>query len=108
MEAGAATWLSCCSFFSAETANSTRLFYASLAIICAVYSVVALLAPLIRPECTLPPDTQHVEHPNPSFTPDPCRWVRYAVLLGLNPWEADMSCRVIVSIFMGSIIGFER
>ena len=46
--------------------------------------------------------------PNPSFAPDPCRWDRYWVLLGMNTWEADMSRRIVMSIIMGSIIGFER
>ena len=46
--------------------------------------------------------------PNPSYRPDPCRWRRYGVLLGLNKWEAEMCCRVIISILMGSTIGFER
>ena len=30
------------------------------------------------------------------------------MLFGLNKWEAEMCCRVIISILMGSIIGFER
>ena len=46
--------------------------------------------------------------PNPSYRPDPCRWRRYDVLLGLNPWEAEACCRVVLSMLMGSIIGFER
>lgn len=45
---------------------------------------------------------------SPSYQPDPCRWTRYGVLLGLNKWEADMVVRVFMSIIMGSIIGFER
>jgi len=96
----------------------TRIFYTLLALVSAVYTVVALLAPLITPECTLPlsrrqlgqGNTGGVEEaePNPSYPKDPCRWIRYAVLLGLNKWEADMCCRVVMSIVMGSIIGFER
>ena len=30
------------------------------------------------------------------------------MLLGLNPWEAEACCRVLMSMLMGSIIGFER
>ncbi|KAL1522323.1 hypothetical protein AB1Y20_017315 [Prymnesium parvum] len=107
-----------CSFFSAEASVGTRIFYTLLALVSAVYTVVALLAPLITPECTLPlsrrqlgqGNTGGVEEaePNPSYPKDPCRWIRYAVLLGLNKWEADMCCRVVMSIVMGSIIGFER
>ena len=34
--------------------------------------------------------------------------MRYGWLLGMNKWEADMSQRIVMSILMGSIIGFER
>ena len=85
-------------YFSADATLSTRFFYSFLATVVAVYSVVAVFAPLIRPEC-VPPERRHLgqgntggleDEPNPSYTHDPCRWVRYWVLLGLNPWEADM------------------
>ena len=46
--------------------------------------------------------------PNPSYEPDPCRWTRYAALLGMNKWEAQMCWRIIMSILLGSIIGFEK
>ena len=80
-------------------------------------STVAVLAPLITPECDIVPGRRHLgqgnsggveDEPNPSYRHDPCRWVRYGVLLGLNKWEAEMSMRVLMSIVMGSIIGFER
>ena len=72
----------------------------------------ARVAPLITPECHLQPHLEPgigaVEAPNPSYRKDACRWTRYGVLLGLNKWEADMCTRVVLSIIMGSIIGFER
>jgi len=103
-------------------------FYALLATLLGVYSLIGIIAPLLRPPCTqeagaTPGDQrgtdQRVEGvegleggledaPNPSYRPDPCRWRRYDVLLGLNPWEAEACCRVVLSMLMGSIIGFER
>ena len=106
-----------CSFFSSEATLGTRWFYTFLAAIVFVYSIVSFLAPWITPECNIPLDgrmlgqgnTGGIEaEPNPSYRRDPCRWTRYAVLLGLNKWEAEMSVRIIMSIVMGSIIGFER
>ena len=110
------------SYFSAETSLSTRAFYAVLCLLTLVYSLIGLFSPLLVPKCDIPlldkvPFRRQLvqgleggleDAPNPSYRPDPCRWRRYGVLLGLNKWEADMCCRVIISILMGSIIGFER
>lgn len=109
-------------YFSAETSLSTRAFYAVLCLITLVYSLIGLFSPLLAPKCDIPlldkdPFRRRLvqgleggleDAPNPSYRPDPCRWRRYGVLLGLNKWEAEMCCRVIISILMGSIIGFER
>ncbi|KAL1523101.1 hypothetical protein AB1Y20_018059 [Prymnesium parvum] len=102
-----------CSFFSAEATVETRIFYTVLAAVVFIYTTIALLSPLLTPECKIPVPRAHVNgsfplDPNPSYRHDPCRWLRYAELLGLNKWEADMCCRIVMSIAMGSIIGFER
>ena len=123
------------SFFSPESGLGTRVFYLSLAGLTIIYTVTALIAPMVTPDCDVPVSTppphtwgdgrmllQRLGHrvliqgleggleeaPNPSYEPDPCRWDRYWVLLGMNKWEADMSRRIVLSILMGSIIGFER
>ena len=111
------------SFFSAESGFSTRLFYVSLFFVTILLSAVSVLAPLMTPECDIPFAYHHRNHsrslvqgleggledaPNPSYVPDPCRWERYWQLFGMNKWEADMSRRLIMSIVLGSIIGFER
>lgn len=113
-DAASSLW---CSFFSAEATFSTRLFYTFLALVVLVYTLISLFAPLIAPPCDVvggrrqlgQGNTGGIEaEPNPSYTHDACRWVRYAILLGMNKWEADMLCRIFMSIVMGSIIGFER
>ena len=112
------------SYFSAESGYSTRCFYYALLFITIVTSLAAVLAPLTAPECDKPlQEHEHpsegrrliqgleggLEHaPNPSYQPDPCRWDRYLILLGMNKWEADTSRRIIMSIVLGSIIGVER
>lgn len=119
------------SFFSHESGVGTRLFYFVLLGVTLIYSFIAVISPLVIPHCDIPVETkQHrigatdsqplrrqliqglegglEKAPNPSFAPDPCRWDRYWVLLGMNTWEADMSRRIVMSIIMGSIIGFER
>jgi hypothetical protein len=110
------------SYFSDATGTGTRAFYGASACVVAIYTAVGLLAPLITPVCDIPLQQKPAkgrslvqgleggleDAPNPSYKPDPCRWTRYLVLLGMNKWEADMCTRVILSILMGSIIGFER
>jgi len=109
------------SYFSVEAGRSTRLFYFALLAVTITYSVIAMAAPLLTPTCTIPLAVKGSHRllgqgleggledaPNPSYQPDPCRWIRYFWLLGMNKWEADMSRRIVMSILMGSIIGFER
>ena len=104
------------SYFSVESGRFTKIFYFTLLGITIVYSTICLLDPFIRPDCDVAVRRRMIQGleggledaPNPSYTPDPCRWIRYWVLLGMNPWEADMSRRIVMSILMGSIIGFER
>ena len=114
------------SYFSAESGTSTRAFYITLLLTTIIYSTIAIIFPLVTPVCDIPlPPHVHnppapgrllsqgldgglEEAPNPSFQPDPCRWIRYASLLGMNKWEADMSRRIVMSVLMGSIIGLER
>ena len=97
------------SYFSDATKLGKLAFYFLMATIVVVYSLIGLAAPLLRPACDVPPSNtpgdqrgteQRVEGvegleggledaPNPSYRRDPCRWHRYDVLLGLNPWEAE-------------------
>lgn len=108
-------------YFSAESGAGQRYFYYAILATSVAYSTIAMLAPLLTPECgipiaTKPGDRQLMQGleggledaPNPSYVPNPCRWTRYVILLGMSPMEAQMSRRVILSLIMGSIIGFER
>jgi hypothetical protein len=94
-------------YFSADAGIFTRLTYFFLALFTVVLSVVSILAPLITPAC---PTEKGVttKHPNPDYIVDDCRFVRYAILCGLSKFEADSCVRILVSIFCGSVIGFER
>ena len=110
------------SYFGDVTKIGKVAFYTLMASILVVYSLIGLAAPLLRPVCTPEPGATPGDNrgpdsgveglqggregaPNPSYRPDPCRWRRYDVLLGLNPWEAEACCRVLMSMLMGSIIG---
>lgn len=110
------------SYFSVEAGQGTRAVYFFMLAITLIYSGMSLIAPFVTPHCDIPLQDKPLklrrlgqgleggleDAPNPSYQPDPCRWIRYIELLGLNKWEADMSRRLVMSILMGSIVGFER
>ena len=50
----------------------------------------------------------HVVYKNPDYHQNPCRTTRYPFLFGLNLKECDYARRVLASVFLGGIIGFER
>lgn len=77
-----------------------------LAVLLALYSVLALSAPLIAPVCTRPPLGRRYR--NKDYHPDPCRFERYLVLGGMTMWECDMCTRIVISLVSGTLIGWER
>eukprot|EP00967_Tisochrysis_lutea_P156410 scaffold315173_cov36-Tisochrysis_lutea.AAC.1 len=85
--------------------DSDRIYWL-LALLLIVYSALAVLAPLITPTCTLPPD--EFKYKNVDFQPNPCRNQRYIILGGMTPWECDMCTRILASLVTGTIIGWER
>ena len=48
------------------------------------------------------------KYPNPDANNNPCYYERSLYLLGLNQFEATFSRRMIVSVLLGAVIGFER
>ena len=89
------------SYFSEEANWSHKGFYSLLLFLIIVYTFISFAAPLLTPECDIPVATQKAharaltqgleggleDAPNPSYVPDPCRWRREVVLLGMNKWE---------------------
>lgn len=79
-----------------------------IAVCVALYTALAVAAPWTAPECTAP--SPHRKYANVDFAAsyDPCKYVRYAALGGLNKWDADMCTRLAVSVFLGALVGWER
>ncbi|KAG1652615.1 hypothetical protein FOA52_009173, partial [Chlamydomonas sp. UWO 241] len=86
------------------------ILYLALVFVFLAYALVALFADLIvahlLPECTLAPDTR--EFQNVLYDSNPCLEVRYPGLLFITRREAEQLRRVLCSIVLGSIIGYER
>jgi len=101
-------------FFSSDATSLEKLFYWSAASLILVYSLISIVSPLIEPVCHLSPAPNmlrarsDLEYPNIDYSKDACKFTRYVVLGGLNKWEATMCARILYSIVLGSIIGWER
>jgi len=50
----------------------------------------------------------HIDYENPDYHQNPCRNERYIFLLGLTLKECDYARRILVSVLLGGIIGYER
>ena len=59
---------------------------------------------------TLPCDTteEAIKFPNPAFNGSHCLHTRQPLLLGLTPMECSFGRRLVLSILMGGLIGWER
>jgi len=80
-----------------------------LIVLLVAYSVVCVLAPIIHPECPSELSPIPTDWNNPSYVgPRVCRTLRHMSLLGLNLMECDFGSRLVVSAFLGAVIGFER
>ena len=87
---------------------SKGFFYilASLYVIgCGVAFVVELFIP--KTLCTPDPNLTH-HYGNPSYNGSQCPHVRHAILLGMTRLECSFGRRLVMSILMGSLIGWER
>lgn len=101
-------------YFSEESGKGSIIFYSVTTCLVICYCVICVVAPFITPVCDKVAGDHSfrartgVEYPNPDYQKDPCKFTRYWVLGGMNKWEADMCVRVLVSIVLGSVIGWER
>eukprot|EP00873_Tetraselmis_striata_P035970 jgi/Tetstr1/456234/TSEL_042997.t1 len=93
------------SFFSSNPVRD-GLVYGALLAVAVTYAVVALSALWFEARCD---EEKPVEPwPNPEYDTDPCLDRRYWALLGLSPREADQYRRLLASLLLGSLIGYER
>ena len=95
-------------FFSSEAGNTTKGIYIALGLINLAYAVLCVLYPVLAPACDIEPPEPRPEYTNPDHFKDPCLRVRYVSLGMLNKFECMMYLRMIVSLALGSLIGFER
>lgn len=66
---------------------------------------VAILEPFLDLKCV---DTKNTEFANPAFNGHECMNLRYLVLLGFTPTECAFARRLVASVALGGLIGWER
>jgi putative Mg2+ transporter-C (MgtC) family protein len=92
-------------YFTDFTARKAILYIvASLYVIgCGVASMGELFLNL---PCNKEIDT--LKFPNPAYDSSHCPYIRYSILLGMNKTECSFGRRLVTSIIMGGLIGWER
>jgi len=98
------------SYFSGQATTAERLSYVLLALAVLAYSSVTIGAELglIAPRCDLPSRAEPLKYGNPDYVEDPCKDVRHWSLLGFTTWECSICARILISIAVGTVIGWER
>jgi hypothetical protein len=97
------------SHYFTEFTMSKFFLYVVVLIYVIASCFVFILEPFITlPECSLTNNLNKIEMPNPLYSINPCRDVRYIRLLFLTQGECSFGRRLVVSVILGSIVGWER
>ena len=70
--------------------------------------LASMAEPFLHLECYVPEGEEPIAYPNASYDGSRCPWVRYGILLGMNKTECSFGRRLVMSILMGGLIGWER
>jgi len=96
----------CEDYFTDYTNRKGSVYFLAAAFVVST-SLVALFQPWITLPCE---DTTTGESPyaNPAYDPNPCRQMRFASLLWMTVEECSFGRRLLASVLLGGIIGWER
>jgi len=70
--------------------------------------LASMAEPFLVLPCFIPEGEKPIAYPNPNYDGSRCPNVRYSKLLFLNKIECSFGRRLVMSIIMGSLIGWER
>lgn len=91
-----------------EVTVAKVLFYITAILYVTSVSVVVSLEPFLSLPCSTSPTEVVTNHRNPDYAVSSCHHTRYARLLFLSPFECDLGRRLLISLLLGSVIGWER
>ena len=92
------------SYFT-EFTVSKGIFYLLTALYVFSVSIVCVAELFMDHDCE---ETYDIKYENPSYVDTPCRHTRYPSLLYLTPDECAYGRRIVMSVVLGGIIGWER
>uniref|UniRef100_A0A7S3EEB2 MgtC/SapB/SrpB/YhiD N-terminal domain-containing protein n=1 Tax=Rhodosorus marinus TaxID=101924 RepID=A0A7S3EEB2_9RHOD len=82
--------------------------YLLIALFVAAFSVVNVFAEVLVRDCDYIPDPYASSWDNKLYPSAECYYEKRWFLLGLSLWEADKGQRLILSIVLGAVLGYER
>ena len=85
---------------------SKGLFYAFSSLFLLTCTVVVMVEPFLNVPCIFNPALSR-KFPNPAYPDDVCRRTRFGALF-LTQEECDFERRILISVFFGGIVGWER
>jgi len=89
-----------------EFTTQKAIFYFLAVVYVSATCLVILYQPFVNLECSS--DRAISDGPNPFYKENPCRYERYAKLLWMTEEECIFGRRLVVSVILGGIIGWER
>lgn len=92
-----------------ELTTQKLVFYLLVVIIVVLITLVSMVEPFLTPSiinCGIEGTSKTFG--NSLFVYDPCRYERYAMLLFLTPDECSFARRLIISVLLGGVVGWER
>lgn len=96
----------CEDYFTSYTNRKGAVYFLAAAFVIST-SFVALFQPWITLPCEYNA-TGKSPFANPAYDPNPCRQIRFARLLWLTVEECSFGRRLLASVLLGGIIGWER
>jgi hypothetical protein len=91
-------------YFSDFTWGKFFLYFGAASYVIGV-GIVSLLEPFMDLPCD---DPQKIQFPNPAFPSEVCPDTRYLFLLGFSRSECACARRLVASVLLGGLIGWER
>jgi putative Mg2+ transporter-C (MgtC) family protein len=92
-----------------ELTTSKLVFYLLVLVFVLLVSLISVLEPFLTPlviDCGIVVNT--TTFGNSLFVYNPCRYQRYAILAFLTPDECSFARRLLMSVLLGGLIGWER
>jgi putative Mg2+ transporter-C (MgtC) family protein len=93
------------SFYFTEFTVSKGIFYLLATLYVISVGIVCVAELFMDHDCE---ETYDIKYANPTYVGTPCRHTRYPFLLYLTPEECAFGRRIVMSVLLGGIIGWER